>query len=116
MSGSRHGFGVRLRLSKDGPTPRRIGELLKAFDGDWVRSDILEMVAHAHQYQEDWQKRLRELRVLGWEIDHEKRRESGRVRTYYRVTRWRPRPSRPIRSEIRRRDQRRNARRKLSKT
>ena len=60
----------------------RIGELLKAFG--WcspVRSDLLEIVASPPgDYQEDWQKRLRELRTLGWEITTSRRREEGRVR------------------------------------
>lgn len=30
---------------------RRIGELLRACEGEWVRSDILELVAHAGGYQ-----------------------------------------------------------------
>lgn len=88
---------------------RRIGELLKAFDGEWVRSDILEMVAQANQYQEDWQKRMRELRILGWDYEYRRRREGGRVRTYYRMTKWRPWPKRAIRSEIARREAARRA-------
>lgn len=81
---------------------RRIGELLKAFDGGWVRSDMLEMVAHAQQYQEDWQKRMRELRTLGWKIEVRRERDERRVRTYYRASVVKPWPKRPIRAEIRR--------------
>jgi 5-methylcytosine-specific restriction endonuclease McrA len=64
---------------------RRIGELLKAFHREPVRGDLLERVASIKQYQEDWQKRLRELRTLGWKIEAERRKEKGRVLTSYRL-------------------------------
>jgi 5-methylcytosine-specific restriction endonuclease McrA len=84
---------------------RRIGELLKAFGDKPVRSDVLEMVASLPgDYQEDWQKRLRELRVLGWEIETSRQRENGRVRAYYRLVRSAPWPIGDIRQEIRRRE------------
>jgi len=36
----------------------------------------------------DWQRRLRDLRFLGWDYQHEKRYDEGsRVWTYYRLTR-----------------------------
>jgi 5-methylcytosine-specific restriction endonuclease McrA len=81
---------------------KRIGELLKAFGGNWVRSDLLEMVAQAQQYQEDWQKRMRELRTLGWTIEYKRGHEGSRVRTYYRATHVEPWPKGPIRAAIRR--------------
>ena len=85
---------------------QRIGELLKAFNGRPVRSDVLELVASPPgDYQEDWQKRLRELRVLGWEIETSRQRENGRVRAYYRLVRSRPWPTGSIRAEITRREQ-----------
>ena len=47
----------------------RIGELLKAMHGQWVRSDVLDLVASPPgDYQEDWHRRIRELRDLGWSI------------------------------------------------
>lgn len=106
-------YGPRIREAAQHDEPhRRIGELLKAFHPDEVRSDILEMVAHQGQYQEDWHKRLRELRELGW--DYRVRRErdgSGRVRSFYRLVKWTPWPDGSIRSEISRRErQRRSAR------
>jgi 5-methylcytosine-specific restriction endonuclease McrA len=83
---------------------RRIGELLKAFDGDWVPSEILGVVASIGQYQEDWQKRMRELRVLGWKIEsrRERRAETRRVVTYYRATVTTPWPPGSIVRDIRR--------------
>jgi 5-methylcytosine-specific restriction endonuclease McrA len=84
---------------------KRIGELLKAFSPGEVRSDIIEMVAHHGQYQEDWHKRMRELRELGWDYKPRRERdEQGRTRVYYRLTRWHPWPSGNIRTEISRRE------------
>jgi 5-methylcytosine-specific restriction endonuclease McrA len=84
---------------------RRIGEILKAFAPGEVRSDVIEMAAHSGQFQEDWQKRLRELRVLGWAIKWRKRKdEVGRVRVYWRVDHWEPWPRGNIRAEISRRE------------
>jgi 5-methylcytosine-specific restriction endonuclease McrA len=81
----------------------RIGETLKAFFPEPVRSDVLELVASPPgDYQEDWQKRLRELRVLGWEIEVTRSREDGRVRAFYRLVRAEPWPSGSVREEIRR--------------
>jgi hypothetical protein len=80
---------------------RRIGELLKAFRGAPVRSDLLERVANAKQYQEDWQKRLRELRLLGWKIKSSRQREEGRVVAYYELQEAKPWPAGSIAAEIR---------------
>jgi hypothetical protein len=53
-----------------------------------VWSDLFSIVASAKNFQDDWQRRLRDLRFLGWDYQHEKRYDEGpRVRTYYRVTR-----------------------------
>lgn len=84
---------------------RRIGELLKAFAGEWVYTELIGIVASATAYQEDYQKRLRELRTLGWLIEVEKRyNESARVRTYYRCTHFEPWPDGAVITEIRRRE------------
>lgn len=83
---------------------RRIGEALKVFGGRPVRSDLLEMIAKVKQYQEDWQKRLRELRELGWEIRPEKKKEDNRIVAYYRLLHSEPWPNGSIAAEIRRRE------------
>lgn len=62
---------------------RRIGEALRAAYPNKLRSDVLERIASTKQYQEDWQKRLRELRVLGWKISTQRKKEQGRTMTYY---------------------------------
>jgi 5-methylcytosine-specific restriction endonuclease McrA len=83
---------------------RRLATILELLHPNEIRSDVLEIVAHQQRYQEDWQKRLRELRELGW--DFEPRREAdhaGRVWVYYRLTkRGRKPPDGMFRSEIRR--------------
>lgn len=83
---------------------RRIGELLKAFNGKPVPSDLIEVVAKAKQYQDDWQKRLRELRALGWIIEPEKHKEGGRFKSYYTLKHFEPWPEGNIRVEITRQE------------
>lgn len=71
----------------------RLGETLKAFKGEAVPAATLEFVAN----QDDWKKRVRELRYLGWEIKTFNRKLSrgGRVSSYYRVTKYSPWPEDP---------------------
>lgn len=90
----------------EGEPHRRIGELLKTFEGEWLPSYVIGIVASAKQYQEDWQKRMRELRILGWDYEHSRQRDSitGRVTTSYRLTKWTPWPAGSVRAEIRRRE------------
>jgi 5-methylcytosine-specific restriction endonuclease McrA len=85
---------------------RRIGELLKAFRGDWAPSALISVVASMRQYQEDWQKRLRELRLLGWKISSRREKDAitGRTNTWYRAEHWEPWPEGSIRAEVARRD------------
>lgn len=101
---------IRQAINYDEPH-RRIGELLKAFKGAPVRGDLLERIASTKQYQEDWQKRLRELRVLRWRIKPTKRREQGRVVAYYELEHAEPWPEGKIAAEIRRRERAAKARR-----
>jgi 5-methylcytosine-specific restriction endonuclease McrA len=80
---------------------RRIGEALKASFPNALRSDLLESVASAKQYQEDWQKRTRELRTLGWKIEVQRKKEQGRSVAYYRLSEPPPPwPEGNIRAEI----------------
>ncbi|MDO5661054.1 MAG: HNH endonuclease signature motif containing protein [Brachybacterium sp.] len=90
---------------------RRIAMLLKAFDGHFVMSELLAAVASAQQFQDDWQKRMRELRELG--IDFESRRHrssSGRMIVEWRLTRWTELPEEPLRPLISRRERERRKR------
>jgi 5-methylcytosine-specific restriction endonuclease McrA len=79
---------------------KRIGELLKAFNGQPAPSDLVEVVAKSKQYQDDWQKRMRELRELGWEYSFTKKREGDRVRSYFILEHYEPWPEGSIRSAI----------------
>jgi 5-methylcytosine-specific restriction endonuclease McrA len=73
---------------------RRIGELLKALEHQWVPSDLIGIVASAKEYQEDYQRRLRDLRFLGWEYQTSRRyHEGARVKVYYRLLRAAPWPA-----------------------
>jgi hypothetical protein len=73
----------------------RIGELLKAVGvGKRTPSDILEVVAD----QDDWHKRLRELRypVIGWEIGIKSfKAKDGRKKVDYILEKWRAWPENP---------------------
>jgi hypothetical protein len=72
---------------------RRIGELLLALKGEWVPSDLIGIVASAREYQADFERRLRDLRFLGWEIKTSRRYHEGpRVRAYYQLVRSAPWP------------------------
>ncbi|WP_304071208.1 HNH endonuclease signature motif containing protein [Maricaulis maris] len=69
----------------------RIGELLKLKQGDPVESRLLEFVANFNDWQDDWPKRLRELRypVIGWKIQNKTAKaESGRKESYYILLEW----------------------------
>jgi 5-methylcytosine-specific restriction endonuclease McrA len=99
-------YSEQIRKAADHDEPHgRIGELLKAFRGNWVPSELIGVVASMKQYQDDWQKRLRELRALGWEIESKKSKDpkSGRFLSFYRVKKWEPWPTGSIRAEINRR-------------
>lgn len=108
---NKYAVQIRRAINHDEPH-RRIGELLKAFKGAPVRSDLLERVASAKQYQEDWQKRLRELRTLGWKITPTKQKEQGRVVSYYQLDHAEPWPDGKIAVEIRKRERENRAKRK----
>ncbi|WP_345482771.1 HNH endonuclease [Nonomuraea ferruginea] len=100
-------YADAIRQSAEHPEPHgRIGELIKAFRGDWVPAELIELVASMKQYQEDWRKRTRELRLLGWTYETKKRKDpkTSRIRVWYRVTGWKPWPEGSIAAEVRRRD------------
>jgi hypothetical protein len=70
----------------------RIGELLKRNFGKPVPSPLIELVAG----QEDWKKRTRELRYLGWKITATRRKlESGKVESYYKLQKFKDWPDDP---------------------
>jgi hypothetical protein len=76
----------------------RLGETLKTFQSEPVPTAVLKCVAN----QDDWKKRVRELRYLGWEIETFNRRVSDtRVSSFYRLLKSRPWPADPT-GDIRR--------------
>lgn len=91
---------IRKAANYDEPH-KRMGELLKAFNGKPVPSDLMEIVAKSKQYQDDWQKRLRELRELGWEYSFEKKKEGNRFKTYFILEHYEPWPEGSVRAAIR---------------
>ncbi|MEV0245838.1 HNH endonuclease [Nocardia sp. NPDC050712] len=83
---------IRSAAMHDEPQ-KRIGELYLAFgEGEWIPSEVIEIVASAKEYQDDWQRRMRDLRYLGWDYAFRKKRESDRTRTSYKLTRSAPWP------------------------
>lgn len=70
----------------------RIGELLKQNIGKAVPSKLIEFVAN----QDDWKKRTRELRYLGWQIEASRAKDpSGRVKSSYTLHAFSEWPSDP---------------------
>jgi len=71
----------------------RIGELLKgAGVGEPVPSHMIDIVAN----QDEWRKRLRELRYLGWEITTSRANlPGGRFQSAYRLDRFTEWPADP---------------------
>lgn len=99
-------YADQIREASGHPEPHgRIGELLKSFSGEWVPSSLIEVVASLGQYQNDWQRRLRELRFLDWKIISKRKKDpdTGRINVWYRVEVWKPWPEGSIRAEVTRR-------------
>ncbi len=76
-------------MSPKEPT-ERIGELLKAFEGKLCPRSLLEVVGR----DDDWPRRLRELRDLGWKVEHcYDTTAKGKYRNAYKLTKWLPWPA-----------------------
>jgi 5-methylcytosine-specific restriction endonuclease McrA len=81
---------------------KRLGETLRAYGlGTEVPSAVLEIAASARQFQEDWHRRLRELRELGWDYEVKKRKENGRIVSFYILTKDGDWPDGPVRQHLR---------------
>jgi hypothetical protein len=72
----------------------RIAHLLKLHIGKPVPAYALEFVSNATEPQEDWHKRLRELRYpeIGLIIDVSKKKIGRGVKSFYALQRWREIP------------------------
>jgi len=79
---------------------KRIGETLLAFYPEPTPADVIAVVASALSYQDDWQKRLRELRSIGWDYSVKREKIFGRIKSFYTLTRWEPWPNGPVRRAI----------------
>lgn len=73
----------------------RLGELLKAFEGEWVPKANLAVIAWTH---DDWEKRLRELREIGWDYKTRRQHHGKRVLTEFTITQSAPWPEDPARA------------------
>lgn len=89
---------VMRAVVNDKSVHKRIGELLKIYNGQAVPAELIEFVANQGAWQDDWKKRTRELRYLGWKImPLKERNERGRVKVYYKLIEWKPWPEDPSR-------------------
>jgi hypothetical protein len=73
----------------------RITETLRQNSGTAVPSWLLEFVANVNDFQDDWQKRLRELRypVIGMKIKATRTKTpSGKWQAAYQLEEWKPLP------------------------
>jgi len=72
----------------------RIAHMLKLHMNQPVPSYVLEFVANVREQQEDWHKRLRDLRypVIGLEIEVSKKRGKKGVQSFYTLKNWRDIP------------------------
>lgn len=71
----------------EGDVHSRIARLLSMQVGEWIESDLIEFVANFDEVQADWQKRLRELRYTGAEIEMRRQKRGRRHVTQYRLVR-----------------------------
>lgn len=72
----------------------RLAEILHLRKGQEVPSWVLEFVANVNDFQEDWHRRLRELRSIGIDYSYKRTRlPSGKVETTYTLTKWKPLPA-----------------------
>lgn len=80
---------VMQRIMKFDSVYERLLETMRIHEGNPTPSWLLEFVANADDYQEDWQKRARELRypVIGVEFVVTKKKQlNGKVLSYYALT------------------------------
>ena len=69
----------------------RLAEMLHVREGEPVPSWILDFVANVNDFQEDWHRRLRELRSVGINYTYKRTKlPSGKVETTYTLTKWKP--------------------------
>lgn len=94
-----YGDAIQTALQYDDPWTR-IGELLKALQGEEVPDFLVHFVAR-EENQGDYKKRLRELRfILGWDLKPKKHKVGKRWDTAYVLSEWKPWPPEGPRAAI----------------
>jgi hypothetical protein len=85
-----------MQIVKLGSVYERIAKMPRLHKGKPVPSWLLEFVANVNDFQEDWQKRLRELRhpVIGLKIKASRpRTPAGKWEAAYVLEKWKPLPA-----------------------
>lgn len=94
-----YGDAIQKALQHDDPWTR-IGELLKALQGQEVPDFLVHFVAK-EENQGDYKKRARELRfILDWDLHPKKRKVGNRWETSYVLTSWQPWPPEGARAAV----------------
>lgn len=75
---------VMARLARVPSVHERLAKLLNIKAGKWVSSDFLRSIANLTETQDDWQRRLREIRPIVKRLEKAKVHEEKRVTTHYR--------------------------------
>jgi hypothetical protein len=70
----------------------RIGELLKALEGQPVPVDLINVIAR-EENRGDPTRRMRDLRALGWQIEASRRKKGARTRSFYTLKAAQPWPT-----------------------
>jgi hypothetical protein len=90
---------IRAAIRRD-VVHERIGELLKALEGQPVPVELLTVVAR-EENRGDPTRRMRALRDLGWVISVSYRTDGKRKRSFYTLERWEPWPREGVRERLR---------------
>ncbi len=89
---------IRAAIGRD-VVHERIGELLKALEGQAVPVELITVVAR-EENRGDPTRRMRALRDLGWRISVSYRTEGKRKRSDYTLDHWEPWPPEGVRARL----------------
>ena len=95
----RHADAIRAAMKWADPQ-QRIGELLKAFAGERIPADLVQIVAAGGEHRVDWTRRFRDLRALGWDVRVRRFKKDGRWTAEYWVEHWEPWPKGPLHEAV----------------
>jgi len=91
---------IKAAIGREG-VHERIGELLKALEGQPVPVELITIVAR-EENAGDPTRRMRALRDLGWVITVSYRTEGKRKRSFYTLEHWEPYPPEGVRAALKR--------------